>query len=926
MDADGADSVRAPLLGGAASLLPDSAEADGGLFLGPERMEYPFLDESLLQELRSIHEHDVEAGGAGAAAPEELPHADDEVFKMRELIDEKPEDVLHYIEEQGVLKVCEFEVQDSLAFKAFQAEGILTMGADHFEVEWEELWRERLADTGKAAGAGWTTSVLLEAHVVNLRDAAAQGSKGLLQPLLKRYQAGGCSMAVFALPAVQAVIHYKWTAWARRFLLYELAAYCCWLLAFTAFTLLFQQEDWSLGFWATIRNPYGLGATVCSALCVAAMLPFLYMETCTVIAYSAGWAASPWNILDMLSYILQVAISALHSQRGFVDEGWYSVMIATQHVLMWTKLQYFARVFNPTKTTFIDTIRLVMEDMKWFLLFLLMTMVGFGMAFYALYRQDRDDFQDFANIWHALASMFSYLLAMFDYNVFYNSTNPTAAMILFIIFEFVMNVMMLNIMIASMTNSFSKVTQDEGLRFLASKAEIIDELEATLPGWLKARAWFPPFIHILKFHPDSTYEVNLNSLWSGIGLMETNLLNAQEETRRRVEDMEERTLRVHRKLDVLIKMIIGLHPPQQLAAIHRQATRANGGGAAGGARLRGGAAAAGLGHASRAYHHSSSAPWAGGGAAGADGGGPGGRTGSGSAAAAGGGGAGRAGSGTAGGLADQLERVSGPLLHAATSGGALPLQGGPSLQHWAALGHLPGGGGGGGHGGYGHPYAAYGHATGGGYFPYWPYGPPPGGAPYAGHSHSPPAGGGYGGWGGPWGGAWGGGWGGRASASGGPGLSPAASLGRRPSDSHLGSAAHLPSVATGAAGGGSGGGERGEQAGGSRGASRSATPVADGGGGAAQSPFASVAANRGAGAAGAAARPRPAARRSWGQHPPAPPHHLPPHMLWPPPYALPMPIPGPRGHPAAPWGAHPMGGHSGGVPHLSARDVLPHSV
>ena len=30
--------------------------------------------------------------------------------------------------------------------------------------------------------------------------------------------------------------------------------------------------------------------------------------------------------------------------------------------------------------------------MKWFLAFLLMTMVGFGMAFYALYRQDRDKF------------------------------------------------------------------------------------------------------------------------------------------------------------------------------------------------------------------------------------------------------------------------------------------------------------------------------------------------------------------------------------------------------------------------------------------------------------------------------------------------------------------------------------------------------
>jgi hypothetical protein len=31
-------------------------------------------------------------------------------------------------------------------------------------------------------------------------------------------------------------------------------------------------------------------------VCVAAMLPFLYMDVCTLIAYSSGWAASPWNL------------------------------------------------------------------------------------------------------------------------------------------------------------------------------------------------------------------------------------------------------------------------------------------------------------------------------------------------------------------------------------------------------------------------------------------------------------------------------------------------------------------------------------------------------------------------------------------------------------------------------------------------------
>lgn len=82
MDGDESDGAREPLLAAAAPSAPDPASADGGLggFM-PEHLEYPYLDEGLLQELRSIHEHDVEAGAPGP--PEELPHDDDDVFKVR---------------------------------------------------------------------------------------------------------------------------------------------------------------------------------------------------------------------------------------------------------------------------------------------------------------------------------------------------------------------------------------------------------------------------------------------------------------------------------------------------------------------------------------------------------------------------------------------------------------------------------------------------------------------------------------------------------------------------------------------------------------------------------------------------------------------------------------------------------------------------
>jgi len=44
------------------------------------------------------------------------------------------------------------------------------------------------------------------------------------------------------------------------------------------------------------------------------------------------------------------------------------------------------------------------------------------------------------------------------------------------------------------------VKDNEGLRFLCSKAEVIDEIETVVPQWVKNRnpAWYPAYIHVLK--------------------------------------------------------------------------------------------------------------------------------------------------------------------------------------------------------------------------------------------------------------------------------------------------------------------------------------------------------------------------------------------------------------------------------------------
>lgn len=54
---------------------------------------------------------------------------------------------------------------------------------------------------------------------------------------------------------------------------------------------------------------------------------------------------------------LQVLITVLHLGRIALDEGWLSVVVASQSVLLWFRLNYFSRVFGSSRFSFLDTLK-----------------------------------------------------------------------------------------------------------------------------------------------------------------------------------------------------------------------------------------------------------------------------------------------------------------------------------------------------------------------------------------------------------------------------------------------------------------------------------------------------------------------------------------------------------------------------------------
>jgi hypothetical protein len=449
---------------------------------------------------------------------------------MRDLLAEHPNEVIKTLATTGVRKLGEFFAPDYLVLDLLVEDSIATMGATSPDIDWETAWKEELrrkydkkaacsSSSSARSQSGWSTDIPVIAYVVTLKGAAYPDKDGLLQPLLRRWQSKGCSYSVFSLPAVQATIDWKWNRYCRRLLLAELAFFILWMTAFYTFTGYFQDEDASLSLRELLQTSRGKLTVACDFLSLIGMTPFVFIEFSTIYAYGIkGWATS-WNILDVFTYFFQISIVVLHLSRN-ISSGWLSIAAATQCILLLFKLQYFSRVFTPTKFAFLDDLKAVVSDVRWYIVFILLITVGYAAAFQTLFRQDQKKHKEFNSLGHAFIQMVTWAAGNADLSPLYShSQNPIAACVLGVSFVFILGMVLLNLLIGLMTNSLDRVTSNEGVRLLLSKAQAIDEIEAVLPSFIEKTfpELFPPFLFVLRVDPQKLDSVQQDSIWAGRG-------------------------------------------------------------------------------------------------------------------------------------------------------------------------------------------------------------------------------------------------------------------------------------------------------------------------------------------------------------------------------------------------------------------------
>jgi len=67
-----------------------------------------------------------------------------------------------------------------------------------------------------------------------------------------------------------------------------------------------QEEDLSKSLLELLESPYGFAILASEAVALLAMAPFVYLEVCTVIEFGPSRWLTLWNLINLITYALQV--------------------------------------------------------------------------------------------------------------------------------------------------------------------------------------------------------------------------------------------------------------------------------------------------------------------------------------------------------------------------------------------------------------------------------------------------------------------------------------------------------------------------------------------------------------------------------------------------------------------------------------------
>lgn len=317
-------------------------------------------------------------------------------------------------------------------------------------------------------------------------------------------------------PAMVPVLQYKWTHHAARLFRAELYLYLGFVALTTFVTLSFTLPT---GVDRTGRSPLAINeddgsvalewgalpfAQVCSLL-VIQFITFSYMYRQAIHLYMerAHALQSIWTWLAVLQIVLVEAVVVAF----FTGSSWVAIAGSLLSLVTWSRLLFYMRAHKATGAL-VRMIVEILKDMKFFMLILVVILLGFTNSTFVLLHPPYGDVTvSQSSILRSLVQMWSSVMGDFETTIYDDAPDAWLLWMLFVLFTFIVIVVMLNLLIALMGDSYERVNNQKAQARQSELAGIIVDIETTIRENSSSRwfLYFPRWVHVL-YNPNPPAE------------------------------------------------------------------------------------------------------------------------------------------------------------------------------------------------------------------------------------------------------------------------------------------------------------------------------------------------------------------------------------------------------------------------------------
>ncbi|KAJ1416212.1 hypothetical protein B484DRAFT_156260 [Ochromonadaceae sp. CCMP2298] len=276
------------------------------------------------------------------------------------------------------------------------------------------------------------------------------------------------SVAIFDSEMGQLALSYAWRTIGIRAHVKALSLYGIFVMIATAGTLSFKELHTDPKLWLV------------SLLLIVSQLLFdayfVNKEKEQFIVAPLEYLSDVWNLIDFNVIVSNVSGNLL--RLCFWQEGYASrILLSWCSVFMFFNALYFLRAFESTGPL-VSMIMQICSDIRHLLLVLLLVLLGFAQAFW-LVANTRDDLA-FSTIQDSLINSFSFMLGNYDPEAFVGADLESFGNILTAFYMVTMAILLLNLLIALMGDSYGAVKEKGLAQWKYEQAMIITEMQGSM--------------------------------------------------------------------------------------------------------------------------------------------------------------------------------------------------------------------------------------------------------------------------------------------------------------------------------------------------------------------------------------------------------------------------------------------------------------